>query len=303
MSAGYCRYVQECIADRVAPSALFESPGFRCSCCCSLPLPLLLLLLGLLLLLLLLLTGFLLDYVALDSMHCGDLGVFQDAMGGLLFLEMANKAWHRNYAAGVQWLNKELGKFYAANRGLSQMHLTVNMLKGKNGGPPSLSSKAAECRHLAGFAVAIAHLHAYGGAGRGPFTFASARLGPYSAEYRVLIVAMATCLQSYHDICQAEPFDAPSCRASMHGFLVALCDLRLLVRRGLAPELQGGQPFPVRPKAHMLEHLVVDKIQLWLSPKNFWCYADEVFVGVIKRIAVQTKHSNPIVRLLSLIHI
>ena len=40
----------------------------------------------------------------------------------------------------------------------------------------------------------------------------------------------------------------------------------------------------------MLEHLVDDKIQLWGSPRNFWRYADEDFVGLIKRIAVQSKH-------------
>ena len=146
--------------------------------------------------------------------------------------------------------------------------------------------------------MAIAQLHAHGRAGREAFTFGTHRLAAYSAEYRVLIVGMSTCLHRYHDICMAEPFDVAACRASMHGFLEALAGLRLLVRRGLAPELQGGQPFPLRPKAHMLEHVVDDKIQQWLSPKNFWCYADEDFVGIIKRIAVQTKHPRSMERVL-----
>ena len=39
----------ECVQARIAPSSIFECPGFD------------------------------LAYIALDSMHCGDLGVFQDA--------------------------------------------------------------------------------------------------------------------------------------------------------------------------------------------------------------------------------
>ena len=39
-----------------------------------------------------------------------------------------------------------------------------------------------------------------------------------------------------------------------------------------------------------MDHLVNDKVPLWGSPKGFWCYGDEDFVGVIKRIAMQTKH-------------
>ena len=40
----------------------------------------------------------------------------------------------------------------------------------------------------------------------------------------------------------------------------------------------------------MMDHVVNEKIQLWGSPRHFWCYADEDFVGLVKRIAVMTKH-------------
>ena len=107
--------------------------------------------------------------VSLDSIHCGDRGVCQDAIGGLFFIEMANKDWHRSYAAGIAYLSEQLRLYYRAHPGLSQIHLTVNMVKGKDGSYPTLKSKAAECRHLAGFAVVLSQRHANGAAGRAPF--------------------------------------------------------------------------------------------------------------------------------------
>ena len=67
-------------------------------------------------------------------------------------------------------------------------------------------------------------------------------------------------------------------------------ELRLLSRTGLPEHLHDSQPFNDRPKGHMTDHIVNEKIQLWGSPRNFWCYADEDFVGLVKRIAVMTKH-------------
>ena len=35
----------------------------------------------------------------------------------------------------------------------------------------------------------------------------------------------------------------------------------------------------------MLQHVVEDQLDLWGSPRLFWCYCDENFIGVIKNIA------------------
>ena len=249
------RYVQDCIIQRISPSSLFEAPGFK------------------------------LEYVAPDSMHCGDLGVFQDAIGGLLYVEMSHRPWHSSFAAGVKWLNSQLKLYYSANPGLSRLQLTVSMLKSKDHAFPTLKSKAAECRHLAGFAVAIANRHR-----NKHLVFRNGRLAPFSAEYRDLVVSMAENLERYHDSCSAEPFVEAGCRESMHGFIQSATGLRALFRRDLAPELHDSQPFMFKIKGHMLEHVVNEKISMWGSPRNFWCYADEDFVGLVKRIAVMTKH-------------
>ena len=231
-------------------------------------------------------------------MHAGDLGAFQDAVGGLFFIEISTRRWHRSYAAGILYLNLQLKDFYTANRGLTQIHLTVNMVRGKDGAFPTLKCKAAECRHLAAFAVVLARRQAHGARGREPFAFPPGPLRAYSEEYRTLIVQMAEGMNNYHQACQAEVFSAAICRTSMSEFLHTMSSLRALFRRGLPAERQAAQPFPLRPKAHMLDHLVRQKIALWGTPRNFWCYGDEDFVGAIKRIAMQTKHPKSMERVL-----
>ena len=76
----------------------------------------------------------------------------------------------------------------------------------------------------------------------------------------------------------------------MTGFLKAYNALRLLFRRHLPLEQQPTQVFGARPKMHMADHMVHEKIQLYGSPRHFWCYGDEDFVGLVKRICVQTRH-------------
>jgi hypothetical protein len=53
-------------------------------------------------------------------------------------------------------------------------------------------------------------------------------------------------------------------------------------------------PFPLRPKSHLLQHLVEDKIKIWGSPSGFWCYRDEDFIGTVKTICVKSSHPSTI---------
>ena len=80
-----------CMAEGQQPSHIFASPGFE------------------------------LHHVAVDVMHSGDLGCFQDAIGGLLHLERTNKQWFRNKKVGLAHLNRELALYYAANPGKSKV--------------------------------------------------------------------------------------------------------------------------------------------------------------------------------------
>ncbi len=45
-------------------------------------------------------------------------------------------------------------------------------------------------------------------------------------------------------------------------------------------------PFHIRPKAHLLQHLVQDKVPLFGAPSGFWGYGDEAFVGALKALSL-----------------
>jgi hypothetical protein len=226
-------------------------------------------------------------------MHAGDLGIFGDAVGGLMWVEVSSKTLHQTYDASIDFLNEQLAMYYGANPTLTPVHLTLLMLKPSDGGHPTLKCKAAQCRHLAGFAVWLASRHR-----RLNLQVEDEALVPYSTEYQTTAVDMATQLQLYHRSCTEEPFSAVNCKTAMVSFLASYNQLRLLFRRGLALQLHAAAVFGSRPKLHMCDHLVRDKVPLYGSPRLFWCYGDEDFMGLVKRIAIMSKHPRSLERVL-----
>ena len=75
------QYLQTLMSEAVEPSHMFRCPGVQ------------------------------LEHATVDSMHAGDLGVFQDAIGSLFFCEITNKQWHSSRAAGLAWLNAQLRNY------------------------------------------------------------------------------------------------------------------------------------------------------------------------------------------------
>ena len=100
-------------------------------------------------------------------MHAADLGVFQDALGSVMWLEASHRAWNPNIEEGVTRLNQFLKSYYVANPGHSEVALTVPMLRADDG-YPCLRAKAAQTRHLAPFGLLLACLQAAGNAERPP---------------------------------------------------------------------------------------------------------------------------------------
>ena len=221
-------------------------------------------------------------------MHCLDLGVFADALGGLFFVEISNKAWHRSYQDGIDWLNTQLEGYYRASPGKSEVKLTLPMVKPSDGSHPTLKVKAAVCRHLAQFAVYLARRHE-----RHVLEFSDPRLQPHSAEYRNLAVTMAEAMEAYHVECAAETFSEVRCLGALDAFIASYNSLRLLFRRDLPPAYLSAQVFSQRPKLHLTEHLH-QAVEIYGSPRSFWCYGDEDFVGFIKRIAMKSSHPRSI---------
>ena len=257
-------YIQACMAEHSEPSTLFRSPGFS------------------------------LQHLAIDSMHAGDLGAFQDFMGSLLWLEISNRQWPGNRAAKLQRLNTELSEYYAANasRKLSQIgHITQLMIFPASLGYPYLKAKAAQTRHLADFGLALAHRHMQGSPDRPPLRFrAGHHLHGRHDEHLHFVTEAAEGMVGYHRACAAEAFDPVACKNSMYRFLQSMSALNAMWRDGLEDRHHSVQPFHIRPKFHILQHLVEDQLLLWGSPSRAWCYRDEDFVGSVKKVASKSKN-------------
>lgn len=239
--------------------------------------------------------GLRLEHVAIDSMHSGDLGVFADAIGGLLECEISNRQWHPNREEGLRWVNEELGRYYRANPQLSKATpLARSQLHSGSAtkrGYPTLKCKATQCRHMCDFALTLAWWHHQGTPQRAPFRFRdSHRLRNRSEEHTNLMVRMFDALVAYHRSCDEQPFVPERCRDFLLTFLRAMRSLHDLWREGTTDEQRQHAPFHMRPKAHLLHHLAMDQLSRWGSPSGFWCYGDENFVGMVKTISVRTRH-------------
>ena len=242
--------------------------------------------------------GTMLQHLGVDSMHAGDLGCFQDAVGSLFWIEISHKGWHRTNVEGLANLNRDLNMFYAANaeqRLSKATPLVMTQIMAKTPGYPFFKAKAAETRHLGDFAWVLAQRHQQGDASRRPFSFrAGTRMAGHAFQHLGHLVAMFTGMRNYFQACSAIPFSDDDCKRSMYDFLQNFKALHDIWRAGVPDDEQGALPFHLRPKAHLLQHLVEDKVPLWGSPASFWCYRDEDYIGTVKSIAKKTKHPTTI---------
>ncbi len=69
-----------------------------------------------------------------------------------------------------------------------------------------------------------------------------------------------------------------------------MAKLNQLWRQGRSHEEAKRLPWHLRQNCHLLQHLALDHVLVYGSPAKFWCYRDEDFVGVVKRICSKTKH-------------
>ena len=262
------RYVAHCLAERMQPSSIFSCPGTT------------------------------LMSIAIDTMHAGDLGSFQDAIGSLFWLEITNKALYRTNAIGLRALNHELALYYRANPEFDPTKLTLPQLRSRQPGYPCLKAKAGVTRHLVGFALTLAARHAHGDGERPPFSFrATYRLAPHAAEYRRLVLECFSGLNEYLQNTKEDEYDIQSCQRGMYQYLQSLQALNVLWRRDAPAEDHGAMPWHIRKKKnHLLQHLVEDHLERWGSPRRFWCYGDESYVGAIKTLASRSKHPHTLER-------
>ena len=247
--------------------------------------------------------GFVLEYATVDSMHSGDSGAFADATGTVFWLHISDKNRYRNSALGLASLNKQLHNFYLANkhRKLTRIDpLTYSQIRAKKPGYPYLKTSAAGSRHVTEFALALAYAHRDGTSSCGPRDFPPGhRLHGRALEHNNLVVQMMEGLVSYQRSAAEEPFNSSECKSNMYKFLTNFVSLHNMWREGVPEDAQAALPFHARPKLHLLQHLVEEKIQLFGSPNSFHCYMDEDYVGVIKKVCAASKHPATLERRVS----
>ena len=185
-------------------------------------------------------------------------------------------------------VNRELDRSYylAHPKSTRATPIQVSQLYDTDARFPTYQGKAAETRHLIGYCRILAHRHRFGDRRpgwprRNPVQFAAGH--PLYRQEHIYLPLLTTCfdaLAAFHASCVAPVFDPVLCRDSMRTFLVSNAQIHDLWRAGRPADEARVAPFHIRPKHHMLMHLVEDQIQYFGNPASCWCYADEDFCGV-----------------------
>ena len=133
-------------------------------------------------------------------------------------------------------MNAQMKLYYTANPGLSALKVTPQQIKAKDLGYPYLKCKAAQARHVVGFALALARRRAHGDATREAFPFdARSRMAHCTEDYRRLVVEKP--------INKDELFDPDECKRAIYRYLDAFSALNVLWRAGVEPEAHASMPW------------------------------------------------------------
>ena len=175
----------------------------------------------------------------------------------------------------------------------------MTQLIGSDPGYPYLKCKAAATRHMADFGLLLALRHQHGGISHGRelplLLFGQGHhLFERRQQHLDLVVQLFQAMVDFHNSCSAKPFIEDVCSTAILIFLETMRSLHDLWRETLSDERKKKQPWHLRQKAHALQHLALDKLQIFGSPSQYWCYKDEDFMGSVKTIAAKSKHASTI---------
>ncbi len=132
-----------------------------------------------------------------------------------------------------------------------------------------LKSKAAPVRHVADFALQFAYNHALGTQERPVFAFGrNYRLHGREQQHSDFLVSMFRGMEWYVRSLHEAVFDERVCKDSMFVFLRSLAGLNALWRVGLSAEEQKRQPCHIRPKCHLLQHVIQDCMPVTVAQQS-----------------------------------
>jgi len=216
--------------------------------------------------------GFRLSMVGVDVLHCMDLGVTQDILGSFL--------WEWVNALGAVWskrrlilLNQLLRRFYkSVTKKVPQVDvITKEMLKQKKSCPRLTQCKGAETRHLVPFVLELADKIA-------------------TQKQTVFWTRRRACLEALNDFYNSiqVPADAYVPDHTSNS-LFAVATTFMLIHRSITPGKFKRPPWHPRPKLHMAQELG-DQCHEAGNPRLWWCYADESYMGIVKKVAFKISH-------------
>ena len=162
--------------------------------------------------------------------------------------------------ARLQAMFLRLGAYYDRVKAPTRLDdLTAGMLK-RRGEPAKLHSKAHECRCMLLFSVEEVQR-----------AWSAEPTDPVLTHLKVALGALAS-LQGLSD---RDPWLAERAEAKLDRLITAWCALE-----ELNPDV-----FRVKPKAHLLLHLVGQVAPKFGTPSNYWCYPEEDWGGKLAGLA------------------
>jgi hypothetical protein len=204
------------------------------------------------------------DYVAIDWLHCVDLGVAQTVVGNCLW-ECLDFLPGGNISSRVRELWERLKTFYQrANTSYRFQKLTEPMIR-QPGKGPKLRGKAGETRHIVPFAMEMAKEFS----GR--------------SRHAALVHEVLEHLGNLYMYLDMLPFPAEAAADQ--------CQLMCTKMVALSLEAQAKdrpKHWKIKPKMHKLQELLeYDCVRTGQSPRLFWTYLDESWGGIVAAMAMR----------------
>ena len=219
--------------------------------------------------------GFVIDYMTIDLMHCGCLGVNLYLLGSAIwdrFHIMKGKLTKpqqtlTDICRYIKIASKEIGQTRPPIN-----DLVIGMLSSADGqARPRLKVKAAESRHLLPC-----------------ISWLLQNLWAPTSPYEELVMQCVKALSSFYDQMYVWDSGDMSGRAECikHGkrFLHLYAELVEVNKDGLL--------YKWYPKFHLFQHLIESQIPICGNPKAAWCYYDESNIGLASKLAASCHPST-----------
>lgn len=202
--------------------------------------------------------------VGIDWLHTVDLGCLQDLLGNVIW-ELMPECDGATQAARIHSLWLRIDRCYTEHKPPARLdNLTLEMVRADSSQTPKLKCKGGEARYLLPIFFGLtSHWRA-----------AAATVHQQTAGNAVRF------LYELQQLVSAVPYETDVAAECCRKFCLAYAALE-------QEQLAMGvfNKWKMKPKFHMLQELVEYAAYDMGSPKDFWCYQDESWVGFLGKIA------------------